>query len=88
MSAPSIPKRVKVSASPLAAMVAAKTGSSHWLMRLSPSGRPRMMPRKIVGMASRMSGTVIAGGDSWIVGSTAGSTLLLPQNVRPMSRNM
>ena len=34
------------------------------------------------------SGPVITRGDSWIFGSTALSTRLSPQNVRPMSRNM
>ena len=36
------------------------------------------MPRKMVGMASRMSGMVIQRGDSWTFGSTAGSTWLGP----------
>ena len=33
-------------------------------------------------------GIVIDRGDSWMFGSTAGSTRLAPQKVRPISRNM
>ena len=36
------------------------------------------MPSKTVGMASSTSGAVIERGDSWILGSTAGSTWLSP----------
>ena len=43
---------------------------------------------KIDGIASRTSGPVIDGGDSWIFGSISGSTWLGPQKVMPMSRNM
>ena len=56
-----------------------------------PSGGPGQlstMPRNTDGIASSHSGVVIVRGDSWIFGSTVGSTRLLPQNVSPMSRNM
>ena len=42
-----------------------------------PERRPRQVriaPRNIDGIASRISGTVICHGDSWILGSTCGST--------------
>ena len=61
----------------------AKTGSSQPCSRLAPNGRPRNRPSRIVGIASRISGTVIQRPDSWISGSTAGSTRLSPQKVRP-----
>ena len=56
-----------------------------------PSGGPgqlRTIQSTTFGMASSTSGTVIVRGDSWIFGSTVGSTRLLPQNVRPIRRNM
>ena len=43
---------------------------------------------EIDGMASRMSGTVMTGGDSWMRSQTAFGPRNAPQNVRPMSRNM
>ena len=45
-------------------------------------------PRKTAGIASRMSGRVIDGGDSWTWCSFSGSTRLGPQKVMPISRNM
>ncbi len=56
----------------------AKTGCSHWVRRELPNGRPSHRPSSIAGMASRISGSVIVQVDSWIVGSTAGSTWLWP----------
>ena len=46
------------------------------------------MPRKIDGIASRISGTVITGADSWILSQTSFGPRNAPQNVRPISRNM
>ena len=47
-------------------------------MRPPPSGQPRGQPEQIGGIASRISGTVMVRGDSWIFGSTSGSTWLSP----------
>ena len=47
-------------------------------MAALPKGSPSTMPMSAEGMASRMSGMVMERGDSWIFGSTAGSTWLLP----------
>ena len=57
-------------------------------IRLSPSGSPRNMPRKTDGMASRISGIVMTGGDSWILSQISFGPRNSPQKVRPMSRNM
>ncbi len=88
MSAPSMPKSATGCSPPWSATVSSKTGWSQWASRPSSGGQPITSPRRTVGMASRMSGTVIDRGDSWMCGSTLGSTRLSPQNVRPMSRNM
>ena len=42
-----------------------------------PAASPAQMPRKIDGMASRMSGTVIVRGDSWILSTTCGIDVAL-----------
>ena len=46
------------------------------------------MPRKIDGMASRMSGMVMTGADSWIRSQTSFGPRNTPQKVMPISRNM
>ena len=80
MSTPSMPRNWKASggAMPRFSWACSKIGSSQVSMRPAPKGSPRAMPRKIEGMASRMSGMVIQRDDSWIFGSTAGSTWLGP----------
>ena len=82
MSAPSMPKSsYSWGWMPRISSACRKTGSSHPKMRdlvRDSSTGPMSRPRKTVGMASRMSGTVMDGGDSWTWGSTAGSTWLSP----------
>ena len=46
------------------------------------------MPRKTDGMASRMSGIVITGADSWIRSQISFGPRKTPQKVMPISRNM
>ena len=46
------------------------------------------MPRKIDGIASRISGTVITRGDSWMRSQISLGPRNAPQKVMPMSRNM
>ena len=46
------------------------------------------MPRKTDGIASRMSGIVITGGDSWILSQISFGPRKEPQKVRPINRNM
>ena len=65
-----------------------KTGSIQWWIRLSPSGSPRNMPRKIDGIDSRMSGMVMTGTDSWILSQISFGPRNEPQNVMPINRNM
>ena len=66
----------------------AKIGASQSVIRLAPRGRPRNRPMKMDGIASRISGIVMTGGDSWIRSQISRGPRKLPQNVRPMSRNM
>jgi len=76
----------------------ANTGSSHPASspvpcspRSGPSGGPgsdRTSPSTTDGTARIHNGVVMTDGDSWMCGSTAGSTRLSPQNVSPISRNM
>ncbi len=90
ISTPSIPNRVYAGSGPRLRMSSpsSKTGSSHWVMRLSPSGSPRYIPRKTDGIASRISGTVMTGADSWILSQISFGPRKVPQKVRPISRNM
>ena len=46
------------------------------------------MPRSTDGMASRINGTVITRGDSWILSQISFGPRNVPQNVRPINRNM
>ena len=55
---------------------------------LAPNGSPSAMPRKTDAIASRMSGIVITGADSWILSQTAFGPRNAPQKVRPIKRNM
>ena len=89
ISTPSIPNSwYSSSLCPSSSRPSWKTGSSQWWMVLSPSGRPRAMPSSTDGMASRMSGTVMTRGDSWILSTMAAGPRNSPQKVRPISRNM
>ena len=65
-----------------------KIGSSQPVSVLLPNGRPRAMPSPIDGIASRISGTVMTQGDSWILSQMAFGPRNSPQNVRPIKRNM
>jgi hypothetical protein len=79
MSVPSIPKSANGSAvRPSVSSAPAKTGCSQRVIIESPNGRPSARPSSIDGIASRISGSVIVHVDSWIFGSTAGSTWLSP----------
>ena len=89
-----------VSVRPRSASPASNTGASQlvrrpWLSGAKPSSGPsggpgsdRTMPRKIDGIASSQSGTVMTGGDSWMWSQIAFGPRKSPQNVSPMSRNM
>ena len=88
MSTPSMPTSAYEGSCPRSSSASTKIGWSHRLRVLSPSGRPRAMPSRTDGIASRTSGPTITHGDSWIPFQTSRGPLNEPQNVRPMSRNM
>ncbi len=79
ISAPSIPNSANGSVDwPSVVSAPAKTGCSQCVMSELPNGRPSASPSSADGIASRTRGSVIVHVDSWIFGSTAGSTWLSP----------